>query len=109
MRRPSNRQNLNYGQEMNIDDVYAAVHNLETREAIRRFKPKYSVLLVSPDEGVYRIEKYKVVPEFNEIGLLLKGTKGCGAFIASAEMYPTKEELRDTIFEMMSDLKKNRN
>ncbi|MFI0416315.1 MAG: hypothetical protein ACH255_19495 [Candidatus Thiodiazotropha sp.] len=94
---------------MNNDEVYASVHNLDVREAVRRFKPKYSVLIVSPEEGVIKIEKYKLVPEFTEIELLLKGCKGCGAFVASAEMYPTKEELSNRINAMIIKLKKKRN
>ena len=90
---------------MNIDEVYYSIHNLDVRDALRRFQPKYSVLVVSPRGDVVVLEKYKKVPEFSEIGVLLQEHKGCGAFIASAEMYPTKEELQERVESMVLKLR----
>ena len=62
---------------------------------------------MSPDASVVMIKKRKIVPEFSEIGSLLEEHKGCGAFVASAEMYPTKEELQNRILSISSKLLHN--
>ena len=89
---------------MIIEDVYSSVHSHTIREPLRKFQPKYTLVIVSGD-GVIRLEKYKRIPDFSEVGELLEIYEGCEAFFASANMYPTIEELEARIIEVMEEIK----
>ncbi len=93
---------------MNIDEAFSSVHSLDVREALRRFQPTYSVLVVSPTGDIVMVKKFKTVPEFSEIGSLLKEHHGCAAFVASAEMYPTKEEFQERVLSMKLEIQKSK-
>ncbi len=80
------------------------MHSLEVREPIRRYEPKYTLVIVSSDEYIRHTVKYKVVPPFSEIGEVLNQFKGCKAFVASAEMYPKLEELEERVSALQNEL-----
>ena len=87
-----------------LDDVLSEIHSLDVREAARRFQPKYTLVIVSR-RGVDELIKYKRVPEFSEILAEVSKVKGRRGFIASAEMYPTREELESRIEKSLAEIK----
>ena len=80
-----------------IDEILILINNLDKREALRKYGPKYSVIVVNQQLQVESVTRYKYMPKLSERRALLIQYKGSCYFLASPGMYDTNKKLEEKI------------
>ena len=80
-----------------IEEVFKITNNLDWREALRKFGPKYSIAIINPDFKIEYVERFKKLPKMSTQNSILGKYNGCCGMMISPGMYKTVTELRDRI------------
>ncbi len=82
---------------MELTRVLEQINNLDSREAVRQFGPKWSIVVVSPSLQVVAVGRYKVRPSLLAVDELLAPHRGCAYFYATPGMYDTRDALESRV------------
>ena len=78
-------------------EVFELINNLDCREAIRRYGPAWSIVVVGPTLHVVALSRFKERPTLVQVGELLFAHKGCAYFYVNPGMYKTVEALEEKV------------
>jgi len=77
--------------------VLELINNLDHREAVRRYAPAWSVVMVSEQLDVVAVQRFKERPSLAKVDILNASHKNCTYFYAEPGMYSTVEALHGKI------------
>ena len=80
-----------------IDEILILINNLDKREALRKYGPKYSVIVVNQQLQVESVSRYKYMPKPSERRALLAQYKGSCYFLTSPGSFETTAKLQARI------------
>lgn len=80
-----------------LDEIIILINNLDLRDALRKFGPKYAIIVVDKQLQVLDVSRYKKMPKQSEINELMSNYRGCAYFYADPSMYETTEKLKTKI------------
>ena len=83
--------------EYTLDEILILINNLDKREALRKYGPKHSVVVVNQQLQVESVTRYKYTPKTSETNVLLGQYKGSCYFLASPGRFETTEKLQARI------------
>lgn len=77
-----------------LDMILQLINNLDKREALRRFDPNWSVVVVNNNLQVKDIVRFKNKPSIEEVNAFMLGHQGCVYFYAQPGMYNSIAKLK---------------
>jgi hypothetical protein len=82
---------------MTPEELLEAINNLEVREPIRKYAPKWSVVFVDEKGGIVDVLKYKSMPSMIATRELHSRYPDTVYFIAESGMFQTLAEIREKL------------
>ncbi|MFW5443181.1 MAG: hypothetical protein ACKE51_02590 [Methylococcaceae bacterium] len=77
-----------------LEEILKLINNLDKREALRKFGPTWSVVVVNKNLQVEGIVRFKNEPSIEEISAVMLKHRGCVYFYAHPGMYNSIEKLK---------------
>ncbi len=77
-----------------IKEVFALINNLDKREALRKFGPRWSIVIVNSDLRIVGISRFKYMPKVTESIDLMAQYPDCVYFYAQPGDYDSIAKLK---------------
>jgi hypothetical protein len=84
---------------ISIEKAFSELHNLNVREALRRFQPQLMLVAVDEHDAIIKTEKLKKAPEVDDLHKFGDDCKGTAIFVADTENFPTFDKFRQAVME----------
>ena len=78
----------------NIDEVFTLINNLDTREALRKFGPQWSIVVVDERLQIVDVSRFKYMPSVAQAKDLMSQHEDCVYFYCQPGDYDSIEKLR---------------
>ena len=80
-----------------LEDAFDDLHNLGVKEAHRKYLPQFMLVAVDDNDCIIKTEKFKKVPELEELHGFGSDCQGTSIFVADTEGYPTLIAFRQRV------------